>query len=103
MTTLQWPNGPKCLMMQHWKTVAQQWRGDDGGGDAICRNFPLAPLIICRPLHKADKFHTKSYLAKHDLTFCAQSCTVDQMEIFAQEFEPASYFCDWTCVHLIMR
>jgi hypothetical protein len=25
------------------------------------------------------------------------------MEIFAQEFEPASYFCDWTCVHLIMR
>ena len=69
MTTLQWPNGPKCLMMQHRKTVAQQWRGDDGGGDAICRNFPLAPLIICRPLHKADKFHTKSYLAKHDLTF----------------------------------
>ena len=62
MTTLQWPNGPKCLMMQHRKTVAQQWRGD-GGGDAICRNFPLAPLIICRPLHKADKFHTKGYLA----------------------------------------
>ena len=26
-----------------------------------------------------------------------------RMEIFAQEFEPASYFCDWTCVHLIMR
>ena len=25
------------------------------------------------------------------------------MEIFAQEFEPASYFCDWTCVHLGMR
>ena len=24
------------------------------------------------------------------------------MEIFAQEFKPASYFCDWTCVHLIM-
>ena len=24
------------------------------------------------------------------------------MEIFAQDFEPASYFCDWTCVHLIM-
>ena len=23
------------------------------------------------------------------------------MEIFAQEFEQASYFCDWTCVHLI--
>ena len=22
---------------------------------------------------------------------------------FAQEFEPASYFCDWTCVHLGMR
>ena len=25
------------------------------------------------------------------------------MEIFAQEIEPASYFCDWTCVHLGMR
>ena len=25
------------------------------------------------------------------------------MEIFAQEFEPGSYFCDWTCIHLIMR
>ena len=25
------------------------------------------------------------------------------MEIFAQEFEPAGYFCDWTCVDLIMR
>ena len=25
------------------------------------------------------------------------------MEILAQEFEPASYFCDWTCVHLGMR
>ena len=25
------------------------------------------------------------------------------MEIFAQEFEPASYFSDWTCVHLGMR
>ena len=25
------------------------------------------------------------------------------MEIFAQEFEPASYFCDWTCVHLGMK
>ena len=25
------------------------------------------------------------------------------MEIFAQEFEPASYFCDWTCIHLGMR
>ena len=24
------------------------------------------------------------------------------MEIFAQEFELASYFCDWTCVQLIM-
>ena len=24
------------------------------------------------------------------------------MEIFAQEFEPASYFCDCTCVHLGM-
>ena len=60
---IQWPNGPKCLMMQHWKkAAAQQWLGD-GGGDAICRNFPLAPLIICRPLHKADKFHTKGYLA----------------------------------------
>ena len=22
------------------------------------------------------------------------------MEIFAQEFEPANYFCDWTCIHL---
>ena len=22
------------------------------------------------------------------------------MEIFAQEFEPASYFCYWTCVDL---
>ena len=25
------------------------------------------------------------------------------MEIFAQESEPASYFCDWICVHLGMR
>ena len=25
------------------------------------------------------------------------------MEIFAHEFEPASYFCDWTCVQLGMR
>ena len=25
------------------------------------------------------------------------------MEIYAQEFEPASYFCDWTCVHFGMR
>ena len=24
------------------------------------------------------------------------------MEIFVQEFETASYFCGWTCVHLIM-
>ena len=29
--------------------------------------------------------------------------TAHQMEIFAQEFEPASYFCDLTCVHLGMR
>ena len=27
-------------------------------------------------------------------------CPVHQLEIFAQEFEPASYFCNWTCVHL---
>ena len=40
---------------------------------------------------------------QHDLTFCAQCCTAHQMEIFAQDFEPASYFCGWTCVHLIMR
>ena len=38
---------------------------------------------------------------QHDLTFCAESCTAHQMEIFAQEFEPASYFCD--CVYLGMR
>jgi hypothetical protein len=25
------------------------------------------------------------------------------MEIFAQGFEPPSYFCDWNCVNLIMR
>ena len=25
------------------------------------------------------------------------------MEIFAQEFEPASHFCDWTYVHLGKR
>ena len=25
------------------------------------------------------------------------------MEIFAQELKPASYFCDWTFVHLGMR
>ena len=25
------------------------------------------------------------------------------MEIFVQEFEPVSYFCDWTCVHFIMN
>ena len=25
------------------------------------------------------------------------------MEIFDQEFEPADYFCDWTCIHLGMR
>ena len=25
------------------------------------------------------------------------------MKIFAQEFEPASYFCDLTCVHLGLR
>ena len=25
------------------------------------------------------------------------------MEIFAQVFKPASYFCDWICVHLGMR
>ena len=31
----------------------------------------------------------------------AQPSTL-QMEIFAQEFEPASYFCDWTCIHLIV-
>ena len=23
-------------------------------------------------------------------------------EIFVQEFKPASYFCDWNCVHLII-
>ena len=28
----------------------------------------------------------------HDLTFGAQSCPAHQMEIFAQEFEPASFF-----------
>jgi hypothetical protein len=43
--------------------AASEDGGGGGGGDAICRNFPLAPLIICRPLHKADKFHTNSYLA----------------------------------------
>jgi hypothetical protein len=40
--------------------------------------------------------------SKHDLTFAAHSCKAHQMEIFAQELEPASYFCDLTCVHLIM-
>ena len=35
------------------------------------------------------------------LPFGAHSCTAHQMKIFAQEFEPDSYFCDWTCVHLI--
>ena len=40
-------------------------------------------------------YHTCN-MFKHDLTFCAQSCTAHQMKIFAQEFEPASYFCDWT-------
>ena len=44
-----------------------------------------------------------SHVLQYDLTFCAQSCTAHQMEIFAQEFEPASYFFDWTCVHLGMR
>ena len=41
------------------------------------------------------------YVYLHDLTFGAHGCTAHQMEIFAQDFEPASYFCDWTCVHLI--
>ena len=36
-------------------------------------------------------------------TLCAQSCTAHQMEIFAQKFEPACYFCDWTSIHLGMR
>ena len=42
------------------------------------------------------------HIRQHDLTFCAHSSTAHQMEIFAQEFEPASYFCDWTYVYLIM-
>ena len=42
---------------------------------------------------------------QHDLTFAPHSCkcTAHQMEIFAQEFEPASYFCDRTYFHMIMR
>ena len=41
---------------------------------------------------------------KNTLVFTGpDSCTAHQMEIFVQEFEPASYFCDWTCVHLGMR
>ena len=35
--------------------------------------------------------------------FAQKSCTALQIEIFAEEFEPTSYFCEWTCVHLIMR
>ena len=31
---------------------------------------------------------------QHDLTFAAHSCTAYQMEIFAQEFKPPSYFCN---------
>ena len=45
--------------------------------------------------------NVRTILHYHDLTFSAHSCTAQQMEIFAQEFERVSYFCDWTCIHLI--
>ena len=51
---LQLPNGPKYLMMQHQKTGAVSGATEM----QFVENFPLAPLIICRPLHKAAKFHT---------------------------------------------
>ena len=35
--------------------------------------------------------------------FCRTQLHSPPNGVFAQEFEPASYFCDWTCVHLGMR
>ena len=63
-------------------------------------NFPL--LCSMYLLSKQDViseqveqiFFPLLQVSYHDLTFAAHSCTAHQMEIFAQEFEPASYFLD---------
>ena len=71
----------------------------------LCKCAKIAKKVTKRlsrgfQFNKLFAFQSKH---QHDLTFRAQSCTAHQMEIFAQEFEPASYFCDWTCFHLGMR
>ena len=65
-------------------------------------HFVYSKLIL-RPKNCFLEIGVSNLEGPYDLTFCAQSCTAHQMDIFAQEFEPASYFCDWTCVHLGMR
>ena len=60
------------------------------------------PILFCKNVPN----RTRSSLLYTRTTwpqFVAHSYTSHQIEIFAQEFEPASYFCDWTCVHLGMR
>ena len=82
-------------MMQHRKkAAAQQWLGD-GGGDAICRNFPLAPLIICRPLHKADKFHTKSYLVEMSSSWIFSARASPSYEVAEPRRAGALQFPNW--------
>ena len=61
-------------------------------GKAVFNNPSNIQICLFCPL---SSFYC-SLVCQHDLTFCAQSCTTHQMEIFAQEF-------DWTCVHLITR
>ena len=70
----------------------------NGGGfdDALAGYFSIHGLRGLRA-----KENPQVVTKQHDLTFGAHSCTAHQIDIFAQEFEPASYFCDWTCVHLI--
>ena len=78
--------------------------------NSFCGNFSIYEVKNCHNVEIIEKFHifqfqkrncfcgnysqNKVYTLQHDLTFVAHSCTACQMEIFAQEFEPASYFCD---------
>ena len=50
------------------------------------------PLVLVRIKQGGQAWLVRP--RQHDLTFFAQCCTGHQMEIFAQELEPASYFCN---------
>ena len=91
---LQCPENLVSKSMQH---LQMNFKGSHLHINTLLRKLkPIQQLFS-----KFSSLHNNEGTGQHDLTFGAHSCTAHKMEIFAQEFKPASYFCDWTCVHLI--